>query len=171
MINLKGVEIFNSFFYFYKMDKMLYILIVVGLFSCKSNSIAQEKETEKIKPKPKVEKPKFSDLQDDTIDPNTVHLIAVIQGVTKNVSICEKSFKTTTTVKVKQIINSGSGITNMISPGQEITFGFMNSPANDFDTLKQRILKNKEVSFKIRENLCPDMSKTVYEVIGFKTKD
>ncbi len=169
MINLKGVEIFNSFFYFYTMDKILYILIVVGLFSCKSNSIAQEKETEKIKPK--VEKPKFSDLQDNTIDPNTVHLIAVIQDVTKNASICEKSFKTATTVKVKRIINSGSSITNMISPGQEITFGFMNSPANDFDTLKQRIPKNKEVSFKIRENLCPDMSKTVYEVIGFKTKD
>ncbi len=169
MINLKGVENFNSFFYFYRMDKILYILIVVGLFSCKSNSIAQEKEAEKTKPK--VEKPKFSDLQDNTIDPNTVHLIAVIQGVTKNVSICEKNFKTATTVKVKQIINSGSGITNMISPGQEITFGFMNSPTNDFDTLKQRIPKDKEVSFKIRENLCPDMSKTVYEVIGFKTKD
>lgn len=151
------------------MDKILYIVIVVGLFSCKSNSIAQEKETEKTKLK--VEKPKFSDLQDTTIDPNTVHLIAVIQGVTKNASICEKSFKTTITVKVKQIINSGSGIVNMISPGQEITFGFMNSPANDFDTLKQRIPKDKEVSFKIRENLCPNMSKTVYEVIGFKTKD
>ena len=151
------------------MDKILYILIVIGLFSCKSNSNAQEKETEKTKPK--VEKPKFSDLQDTTIDPNTVHLIAVIQGVTKNASICEKNFKTTATVKVKQIINSGSGITNMISPGQEITFGFMNSPANDFDTLKQRIPKDKEVSFKIRENLCPDMSKTVYEVIWFKAKD
>ncbi|PKV48900.1 hypothetical protein ATE84_0916 [Aquimarina sp. MAR_2010_214] len=153
------------------MNKILYILIVIGLFSCKSNSIAQEKETKTEKTKPKVEKPKFSDLQDNTIDPNTVHLIAVIQHVTKNVSICEKSFKTTTTVKVKQIINSGSGIVNMISSGQEITFGFMNSPANDFDTLKQRIPKDKEVSFTIRENPCPDMSKTVYEVIRFKTKD
>lgn len=149
---------------------MLYILIVIGLFSCKSNSIAQEKEAEKTNPKPKIEKPKFSDLQDTTIDPNTLHLIVVMQSVTKNASICEKNFKTIATVKVKQIINSGSGITNMISPGQEITFGFMNSPANDFDTLKQRLPKDKEVSFKIRENLCPDMSKTVYEVIGFKTK-
>jgi hypothetical protein len=153
------------------MDKILYILIVVGLFSCKSNSIAQEKETEKTKSKSRIEKPKFTDLRDNTIDPNTVHLIAVIQNVTKNVYICEKRFKTATTVKVKQVINSGSSILNMISPGQEITFGFMNSPANDFDILKQRISKDKEVSFKIIENLCPDMSKTVYEVIGFKIKD
>lgn len=151
------------------MDKIVFIIIMVALFSCKSNSIAQEKEGNKSKPK--IEKPKFSDSQNTSIAPNTVSLIAVVQDIYKNSEVCGKNFTTSTKVKVKRIVSSGFGITNMIFPEQEITFGIMNSQANDFNSLKQNMNGDEEVFFKVRENLCPDMSTTVYEVLQFEIKN
>lgn len=150
------------------MHKIVFIIIIVALFSCKSNSIAQEKEGNKSKPK--IEKPKFSDSQNTSIAPNTVSLIAVVQGIHKDSEVCGKNFRTTTKVKVKSIINSGSGIVNRISPEQEITFGFTTIQGKEFSTSKQMV-KNAEVSFKVREGLCPDMNTTVYEVFQFDIKN
>ncbi|WP_282079776.1 hypothetical protein [Aquimarina algiphila] len=150
------------------MDKILYILVVIGLFSCKSNSIAQEKEHEKTEKKPKIEQPMHYDNQNDRTDPNTVHLVAVIQDVNKNISICGQKYNAVTTVKVKSITGLGSSIVNMISAGQEITFAFMKSHSKDFDVLKQKLTKNQKVSFKVREGLCFDSAKTVYEIITFE---
>lgn len=141
---------------------------MAALFSCKSNSIAQEKEGNELKPK--IEKPKFRDSQSTSIAPNTVSLIAVVQGIYKDSEICGKNFTTTTKVKVKRIINSGSGIVNNIFPEQEITFGFTSTQGEEFSTFRQAI-KSVEVSFKVREGLCPDMSATVYEVFQFDIKN
>lgn len=150
------------------MHKIVFIIIMTALFSCKSNSIAQEKEDKKTKLK--VEKPKFGDSQNASIAPNTVSLIAVVQGIYKDSEVCGKNFTTTTKVKVKRIINSGSGIVNRISPEQEITFGFTTIQGKEFSTSKQMV-KNAEVSFKVREGLCPDMNTTVYEVFQFDIKN
>ncbi|WP_109436132.1 hypothetical protein [Aquimarina sp. AU119] len=151
------------------MNKILYILIFIGLFSCKSNSVAKEKETEKGQQKPKVEKPKFSDLKHhDALETNTVHLVAVIQDVNRNISICGQKYNAVTTVKVKSITGLGSSIVNMISAGQEITFAFMKLHSKDFDALKQKLAKDQKVSFKVREGLCFDSAKTVYEIITFE---
>ncbi len=150
------------------MDKVLYILVVVFLFSCKSNSVAQEKETEKTKPK--IEKPKFSDIIDhNRIDPNTVHLVAVIKDVFTNANVCGKSYKATILVEVKSITGSGSSIVNLISVGQKITFAYRNAAATDFELLKKDFNKDQEVSLIIKEGLCPDMGQnTVYEILRFK---
>ncbi|WP_103068978.1 hypothetical protein [Aquimarina sediminis] len=152
------------------MNKVLYIIIMGLLFSCKSNSIAQEKENEEVQQKPKVERPKFKDLQNNTIDPNMVHLVSIMQSVNKNKAICGKTYTTTATIKVDRIVNIGSGIVNMVSPGQIITVGFMNFQEKELETLKQIVNKNKEVFLKIKEDLCPDMSNTVYEVLQFESK-
>lgn len=149
------------------MNKILYIVMAVFLFSCKSSTVAQENKTETAQ-KPKVKKPKFSDIQNNAIGPNTILLTTVIQDIIKDVEICNKKYKVTTIVKVKRITNSGSSIVNMLSSGQEITLCFMNSQIKDFDSLKRDIIKGQEVFFKVRENLCPDMSKTMYEIIRFE---
>ncbi|WP_103864941.1 hypothetical protein [Aquimarina sp. I32.4] len=147
------------------MTKILYVVLAILLFSCKSNSVAQEKGIKNTSSK--VEKPKFGDTQSIAVDPNTVHLVAVVQELKKDGMLCDKKFKATTSVRIKRIINSGAGIVNMISAGQEIVFGFVNSPANDFKNLTQDISKDKEVFFKVRENLCSDMSNTMYEVVRY----
>ncbi len=160
------------------MNKILYLLFIAAIFSCKSNSVAQEKDSTKSgivvaetpnkeepkQEKPKVQKPKFGDTQ-DYIDPNTVHLLGSVMDISKDTNVCGKKYKATTKIKVKAIKSSGSGIVNMISAGQEITLAFRNAAVTDFDLLKKEYGKDQEISLLVKENLCPDMSQTVYEII------
>ncbi len=170
------------------MNKFLYISIVVVLFSCKSNTTAQEKKDVKIeKPrienardkKPKIERPGFGDPRDNEITkldgeystsliaPNTIHFMGSVIAVFKDKAICGKSYKATTTIEVKKITKS-AGIVNLISSEKETTFGFLKGYVKDFETLKQKLTKGQVFSFKAKESLCPDTSQTVYEIMSFE---
>ncbi|MBQ0735239.1 hypothetical protein [Aquimarina celericrescens] len=152
------------------MNKIVYIILISVLFSCKSNSAAQEKEKTNTD-KPKVEKPKFGDVDtNNQIEPGTVYLTGSVVGVFKDKEICGKSYKATTVIKVNEVTGSGSGIVNLISSGQEITFGFLRGNVEDFKTLQQKFTKDQQVFFIVRESLCPDMNGTVYEIIRFNSQ-
>ncbi len=159
------------------------------LFSCKSNSIAQDKKevkTEKTKDdttktgKPKIEIPGFGDPRDNEIantqmevrpEPGTIHLVGSVIKFYRETEVCGKPFKGAISIKVDKILKSGSGIVNIISAGQEITFGFLKGHVKEFDALQQKFGKGTEVSLIVREGLCPDMSETVYEIVTFKIKE
>ncbi|WP_299213130.1 hypothetical protein [uncultured Aquimarina sp.] len=178
----KGVDLINSFFYFKDiMNKLMYIGLIIILFSCKSNSIAQEKEKSNTE-KPKVEKPKFGDQNDnevtklnvtsnDQISPNTVHLTGIILKVFENKSICGTLYEVTAMVKVKSVIGSGSGIVNMISSEQEVLFGLTKNQLRNFETLQKKTDANQEINLVVLEVLCQNSSKTAYQIISFTPKN
>jgi len=177
---MKGVDFISSFLYFKAMNKVIYIVLIAILYSCKSNSIAQEK-VKTSSDTPKIEKPKFGDPGDNKltklkpmdqsqISPNTVHLTGTVLGVYKNKSICGKPYDTAITIRVKDIIGAGSGIVNMISSQQEITFGLKKGQLEDFNILRKKHSENQEITFVVTEGLCRDMNKTAYEVIRFNVK-
>jgi len=156
------------------------ILVLVALFSCKSNSIAQEKNIEKTN-KPKIEKPGFGDPRDneitsfesysnDQIAPGTIHFTAVTKKIVTDVDICGKQYKTAILVAIKKIKGSGSGIVNMLSLGQKVTLVYNNANVKNFDELKQKLAKDQELTVVVKEGLCPDMSKTVYEILKLDNK-
>ncbi len=153
------------------MNKLLYIVLVIVLFSCKSNSVAQEKEPftqqkETVKPqKPKIEKPKFIDVQ-KTLSPGTVHFDGTIMNLSKNSSICDKVYNAVVTVKVDRIHGSGSSIVNIISAGQVINLPILGPQAKDFEGLEQKFTKDQKASFLVTESMCMDMNQTVYEIIS-----
>ncbi|WP_271783659.1 hypothetical protein [Aquimarina algiphila] len=161
------------------MDKVVYLLLMMVLFSCKTTGNTQEKKEEQNYQKKEVEnqgsnvntpiikKPTYISSQ-DPINPGTVHLIASVAKITKDASICGKSYKATVTVKVNSVKGSGSGIVNMISAGQEITFGIRKYMAEDFEVLKQKLIKDQEFFFIVEEGLCRNMSQTAYVVSSFK---
>ncbi len=154
------------------MHKLFYIFIIGALFSCKSSGFAQQKDT-KQEQKPKVEKPKFKNTQDQQtqVDPNTIVLTGIILEIKENTNICGKTYKASASVKVKRIVGAGSGIVNLISPDQEVTLVFENALVKDFMALQKRFSKNTEVTFKVSEDLCPDMSKTKYSIMVYNTKN
>ncbi len=158
------------------MNKIWYILIMVLLVSCKTNTVAQEK-TPKKNTKPKVEKPKLDDVQDQQdeqnqrIDPSTILITGAIQGVFKDSNICGKSYKASAIFKIKQVVNTGSGIVNPLSVGQEVRLGFISPKANDFENLKKEVKVDQEFSIKVMEGLCPDMGQTLYEILNFRAID
>lgn len=171
------------------MDKVLYIVIIIGLFSCKSNSIAQEKESDKNE-KPKIEnsraaKPKIKipglgdpgdneitnrdfEKDDSQLGASRIDLIGVSIKFHEDKRICDKTYKGAIDVKVDQVIKSGSGISNSLSEGKEITLVFMKSHSKDVNALKQKLTKDQKVSFKVRERPCFDSAKTMYEIITFE---
>jgi len=178
----KGVDLINSFFYFKDiMNKLMYIGLVIILFSCKSNSIAQEKEKSNTQ-KPKVEKPKYGDIgnneitklsviEDSQIAPNTVRLTGILVGVYKNKSICGASYEDIAKIKVKKIIGSGSGIVNVISSKQEVIFGLTKNQLRNLETLQKKTDVNKEINLVVLEVLCQNSSKTAYKIISFTPKN
>lgn len=160
------------------MNKLVYVLILVALFSCKSNSIAQEKKTEKTN-KPKIERPGFGDPRDNEITnlnlnshlqiaPDTMRIIAVIQKISSDVNICGKRYKAAILVEIKEIKELGSGIVNEVSSGQKIALTYSNSIVKNFDEPKQEFSKGQEVAMVVKERLCTDMSETAYEIISFR---
>ncbi|WP_298542472.1 hypothetical protein [uncultured Aquimarina sp.] len=178
----KGVDLINSFFYFKDiMNKLMYIGLIIILFSCKSNSIAQEKEKSNTN-KPKVEKPKFGDIGDNEITkldviadsqiaPNTVRLTGTVVGFYKNKSVCGVSFAGAANVKVKKVIGAGSGIVNMISSEQETLFGLTKNQLRDFEALQKNTNVHQEINLVVLEVLCQNSSKTAYQIISFTSRN
>ncbi len=163
------------------MNKLVYLLVIMMLFSCKTTGNTPEKEQEQnlqkkeIKKEAQVSKSNSSIPKkpihmgsQDQISPGTVHLKASVAEVDSNTAICGKSYKATVTVTVNSVKGSGSGIVNMISAGQEITFGIRKYMAQDFDALKQKLAKDQEFYFVVEEGLCRDMNQTSYVVSSFK---
>ncbi|MFD2563630.1 hypothetical protein [Aquimarina rubra] len=161
------------------MNKAIYLGLIIILFSCKSNTgIAQEKE-ENNPDKTPIEKPKFGDSNDNDrtklkfidnnqIPPNTVHLNAVLLEVSEDKVICNVSGSTTVKVKVKQVVGSGSGIVNMVSANQEVVLTLRKASKNR-TSLKAKL--EKEFFIIAKEKPCTDLSKTIYEIISFESKN
>ncbi|MBW1293973.1 hypothetical protein [Aquimarina litoralis] len=158
------------------MNKIVYIGLLAVLFSCKSNSIAQEKRgntSDKIK-KEKVETPKFGDLNSDVIRsnsilqnqmaPNTIYLTVIVLEVLENRNICTKNYPNVGRVKVKSVKGSGSGIVNMISQNQEIMVALRKGISKDVSDLKSKI--HQEISIVVREKPCSDFNHTMYEIVS-----
>jgi len=163
------------------MNKLAYLGLIAILFSCKSTSIAQEKENTTT-PKTKIEKPRFVDtvdkeisklsvIGDRQITPNRVHLEGTVLGVYENISICGVPYEATIKVKVTSIIGSGSGIVNLISSGQEITFGCRKGELENFKTHRKQSTKDQKIIFIVNEGLCKNMGKTTYELVSFRSKN
>ncbi|TPN84072.1 hypothetical protein [Aquimarina algicola] len=149
------------------MNKIISVLLIVIFFSCKSNSIAQEKEKSNTS-KEKTELSQFNRIDESTrIAPGTVHLTGLVLGTSKNKAICGKPYAETATIKVESIRGSGSGIVSQIASGQEITFGFLKGHFKDFETLQQKHDDNQELFFIVQEGLCLGMNQTVYEILSF----
>jgi len=161
------------------MNKVLYFLLIMILFSCKTPGNAQEKKQSQNPEKKEIKKqtskanttitkkPTYMGSQ-NPINPGTVHLMASVTKITKDTAICGKSYKAAVTVMVNKVQGSGSGIVNMISAGQQITFGIRKYMAQDFEALKQKLAKDQEYFFIVEEGLCMDMSQTAYVVSSFK---
>ncbi|AXT61759.1 hypothetical protein D1816_15820 [Aquimarina sp. AD10] len=156
------------------MNKIVYFIIVVMLFSCKSNSIAQEK-VQKTDLKPKSEQKLVqSGLEDNhRIEPGTIKLIGSIVSLNEDTVVCGTSYKVSVLAKVSRIVNSGQGIVNLLSKGQEVTLVFMNSKnsSTDYDILKNKLVKGSEMSMQVREGLCLDMTQTIYTIDYYKVLD
>ncbi|WP_299258945.1 hypothetical protein [uncultured Aquimarina sp.] len=163
------------------MNKLMYIGLIIVLFSCKSNSIAQEKEKGNTE-KPKIEKPKFGDQNDNQItktsvtsnnqiSPNTLHLKGIVLEIFENKSICGTLYEVTVRIKVKSVIGSGSGIVNMIESEQEVVFGLTKNQLSDLETLQQKTDVNQEINLVALEVLCQNMNETAYQIISFTSKN
>jgi len=178
---MKGVDFISSFLYFEIMNKVIYAILIVVLCSCKSNSTAKENGNmssdtsavnKSILADSRNNKLKtLHDVSHSQIAPNTVHVKGTVLGVFKNASICGISYEATTKVRITAIIGSGSGIINMISSGQEITFGLMKGQSEIFDVLLKKHTKDQKITFVLTENLCMDMGKTVYVIDSFGVKN
>ncbi len=157
------------------MDKVIYLIVITFLFSCKTNTVAQEKESIDVKnAEPKIEtlkaeKPVHPGIQDQ-MSPGTIHLEGVVLSVSENKSICGKSYRAAVNIKVGHIKGSGSGIVNMIASGQEVTFGVRKYMAADLTSLKQELTAGKRFFFIVEEGRCRDGSEAVYLISSFKGK-
>ncbi|SEK74999.1 hypothetical protein SAMN04487910_1020 [Aquimarina amphilecti] len=152
----------------------MYIGLITILFSCKSNSIAQENE-KSTEEKPKVEKPRFGDVNNDNmpkpdvfaqnqVGPNTIHLTIQALEIIKNKRICDIPQEAAIKAKVTDIKGSGSGIINMISINQEIELASRKGIPKDVTYLKSKL--NKDVVIIIKEKPCADFNQTVYEIVS-----
>ncbi len=151
------------------MNKIVYLVVLIVLFSCKTNTVAQENKQDNNE-KPKVEKPKFGDTYNDQsprIEPGTVLFVGTIKGVSKKGNICGKSYNAVGTIVIENIIGSGSGIVNLMGKGQEMEMAFYLAKPEGFDDLESKAKSGNKFSIKAREGLCPDFNNTVYEIVSF----
>ncbi|GAA4279448.1 hypothetical protein [Aquimarina mytili] len=169
------------------MYKFLYILILIASFSCKTNSVAQENtslNTEKDKVenteegKPKIEIPGLGDPWDNEItnmhaeeynssESKKVYFSgSVIEFFTTKI-VCEKPFKAAIKIKVDKINKFGSGVTNLFSEGQEMTFVFEKSYV-DTEALQKHFNPTKKVTLVVQQNVCSSTGKEkIYEIVRF----
>lgn len=157
------------------MNKLMYIGLIAILFSCKSNSIAQE-NVKNTTEKPKVEKPKFGDIKSgDTpkpnvytqnqIAPNTIHLTVEVKEIYSNKLICDVSHETAVNAKIKEIRGSGSGLVNRVSINKEITLAVRKGISKDINYLKSKL--SKDIFIIIKEKPCMNFNQTMYEIVGY----
>ncbi|GAA4275009.1 hypothetical protein U6A24_16720 [Aquimarina gracilis] len=164
------------------MNKIVFALSVIAFFLFNSNCIAQEKEEKDIKEK--VERPILGDPTKNEVtkrdvtkfkplmEPNAVHVSGSVLSFFKDKSVCDKIYKATAKVKVKKVVRSGSALVNSISSGQDITLIFLRKNSKTLDMFERKAIKDKMISFILRETLCsdPDTKETIYEVVRFKVK-
>jgi len=132
----------------------LIFFLVFFCFSCKPTIIAQEK-------KHKISKPKYGDLvSKQAIAPNIIKLRAIILKKIESINICNTEYFNALEVKVVQILDSGSSITNMITKDQELIF------ANSQLSVTE-ITSDKIINLTVREGLCQEMNQSLYEIIDF----
>ncbi len=154
----------------------MYIGLIAILFSCKSNSIAQENVKNKTE-KPKVEKPKFGDTNNgdmpkpngftqNQIAPNTIHLTVEVMELYSNKLICDVSQETAVNVKIKEIKGSGSGLVNRVSVNKEITIALRKGISKDITYLKSKL--SKDIFIIIKEKPCMNFNQTMYEIVGYE---
>jgi len=170
------------------MNRLVSLVIIVGLLSCKSNSIAQEKQDSKTI-KDKIENKetqapiklggptgmKTTPLANSSISqiaPGTIQLTGVVKEFYKSTTICNRPFKAAIKIKVENIIKSGSGLVNLLSKDQEITLGFMSGVyTKDLDALQAKMQAGRNLSIQVTEGLCPDFgNNTVFEISRFEVK-
>lgn len=163
------------------MNKLVYIILLAILVSCKSTSIAQENEKKSgnTEDKVKVQKPRFGDsnnggvrpnvVSQNQIAPNTIHLKAIVLEVLENNNICDKSYGNTSRLLVKKVKGYGSGIVNMISQNQELIIALRKGITGDVSSLKNNV--DKEVSMVVREKPCADFNQTMYEIVTISNID
>ena len=157
------------FFILPDMKRIVYILVVIALMSCKTNTVAQEQEpTKKTKPAI-VEKPKFDDVVYDRIDPSTVHIVATIMAVGEEKTICSRNYKDVVKIKIDAINGSGQAIINLLSIGQEIELGFVNKTLSR-KVIQKDLTKDKQLSMVVIETLCQDFNQTTYEIVSYGSK-
>jgi len=174
------------------MNKFVGLVIIICLFSCKSTSIAQEKQdTKTIKDKivekktetPDYKKIKLGDPTDNErthldlntvsqVKPGTIQLEGLVETFYKNTAICEKPYKAAIKIKVSQIIESGSGLVKTLSKDQEITFGFIPGVyTKDLEVLQKKMQPGRKLSILVRQGLCPDFGdNAVFEIVRYAIK-
>ncbi|WP_109301946.1 hypothetical protein [Aquimarina sp. AU474] len=175
------------------MNKLVYIIVtLLVIFSCKSNSLAQEKFSKKEKPD--IENPKGEKLktdmssdsaivndtmiiggglqQDNVLEPGAMHIMGSVIAFYKSTNICDRPYKAALKIRIEKILKSGSGIVNVLSSGQEITLGFISGVyTKDLSALQSEMKLGKNLSIMVKEGLCPNLGNdTVYEIMRFSTK-
>ena len=158
------------FFILPNMKRIVYILVVIALMSCKTNTVAQEQEPAKKEKPTVVEKPKFDDVVVyDRIDPSTVHIVATIMAVGEEKTICSRNYKDVVKIKIDAINGSGQAIVNVLSIGQEIELGFVNKTLSR-KVIQEDLTKDKRLSMVVIETLCQDFNQTTYEIVRYGSK-
>lgn len=140
------------------------ILLTLLFFSCKPTMTAQEKNNLTPK-KQKIAKPKFGDLVNDKIiAPNIIQLQVSILKEVKPANICNTEYSSTLEVKIIEILESGSSITNMITKNKKYTFVL-----NNFIKQKaiEKIKSGKTMTITVKEGLCKNANQSLYEVLSF----
>jgi len=99
--------------------------------------------------------------------PGVIQCTAVVSMVKDKVAICGKTYELVTKIKISSVIHSGFSITNQIAVGQELTVAFMKYQIEAKDKIKQIFKADQEVALQLSESLCPDMSSTMYKIIGY----
>mgnify|MGYP001802081319 CR=1 FL=1 len=166
------------------MNTLVYSMVLLIIFSCKSNSLAQEKslkdkksdienvKDESIATETKNSKTIIGDgLQIDTVlAPGSVHVSGSIISFHKNTTICNRPYKAALTIRIENVLKSGPGIIHMLSPNQEITLGFMNGMyTKDLSDLEDKMTTGKNLSMMLKEGLCFDMNtNNLYEIMQFE---
>ncbi len=147
------------------MYKILYTIIGIILFSCKSISTAQEKKATPIQtPNSKIEKQITPGP--NNLGPNSIQLTAEIYEVSKDFKVCDRNYKVAILVKIK-IVSNGFGIVNPLSTGQEITLGVHKSLLKKLDVDPNQLKTRQHVTVIVRERLCLDASVPTYEITSF----
>ncbi len=151
------------------MYKIFCILILFGFFSCKSTTAAQEIQDLIGKDK-KIDKPKFTDIEDQSEDPGSMKLIASIVSMDKDANLCDRKYILASKLKIKEVIRTGRFISRPLEANQEIVMGFMNVLTKT-KTLQKEISIGQEISIIVRERMCIDQSQRTYEIIDIKIEE
>ena len=110
---------------------------------------------------PKVSKPKYGDMPQIQIAPNTIKVKCLIKRELKSTHTCRQTTSTLLEVEVLEVIASGSGLLHSISTGQHIQISLI----VEKDAIQAKNIKQKPIIFILKEKLCQDMSQVLYESI------